>query len=91
MESLMIGYIVLGIGMVLLSLRMNNLEDFINKQYDLDLTIGEALKENKKFVDDVADVVKKHLEKGKEVFESMSNFLKEEEEKEKGEDKDGTL
>lgn len=86
MESLTIGYIILLLAFLFLNARMKNLEDFMDSQFELDKTIGEALKDNSEFASKLSDIVNKHLDRENEIFDQMSNFLKE-----KGENKDGTL
>ena len=86
MTGLFVGYIFLFIACLILDAKIRALEDLMDSQFELDKTIGETLKNNGEFNAKLSDIVNKHLEKEGEIFEQMSNFLKE-----KGEDKDETL
>lgn len=86
MESLTIGYIILLLAFLFLNARMKSLEDCMDSQFELDKTIGKTLEDNGEFISKLSDIVNKHLDREKEIFDQMSNFLKE-----KGEDEDGTL
>lgn len=85
MIGLLIGYIFFFISFLLLDAKIRAFEDFVDNQYELNKAVGEALKNGGGFVIELSETVNKHLEKEGEIFEQMSNFLKE------GEDKDGTL
>lgn len=86
MIGLLIGYIFLFISFLLLDAKIRAFEDLMDSQFELDKTIGEALKDNGEFTTKLSDIVNKHLDRENEIFDQMSNFLKE-----KGENKDGTL
>lgn len=85
MTGLFVGYIFLFISCLVLDAKIRALEDLMDSQFELDKTIGETLKNNGEFNAKLSDIVNKHLDRENEIFEQMSNFLKEEE------DKDGTL
>jgi hypothetical protein len=79
-----IGYIYLGILCVMMFDRIKKLERFADSQCELDKTFGEALTDNHNYIEKALDIYEEHLKNEKEIFEKMSNFLKEE-------NKDGTL
>lgn len=83
MTGLLIGYIALFISFLLLDAKINTLKTFIDNQLELDKAVGEALKDGGEFVTKLAETVNNHLEKEGEIFEQMSKFLKEEEDKDK--------
>lgn len=86
MTGLMIGYVFLFISFLLLDAKIRAFEDLMDSQFELNKTIEEALKDNGEFASELADMVNKHLDRENEIFDQMSNFLKE-----KGGNKDETL